>query len=346
MTETPSKKKSWALVLFAFLSILFILFAFAAPALFIRPSGFIIFNEKTAHIGETFGIMSPFIAIAAAMATFAAFWVQYQANKRLAEQNRLQLLTCQKEQRNAEIRNRKQQAINRFYEMLQIHKSNTKELGGRGIFNYHLAEFNLIYGIIDTLYPDHDIKDKIKKAYNLFYRDTEDERFTREFRHQMLKAMEDGHGKLNSDDIAPKAIEKISQLFQNFCNQWECQPYYLFQGHYDELNNYYQHLFLTVKNLAKQNANYLSYEEKRDLLQILRAQLSNTEQVMLCYHWASGNGREWEEDFANGNHFFTQYRMVYNITEGAYTKLKPYFDSCEYINRFGTKEDPIFEFQR
>src|SRR5574344_2655544 len=33
--------------------------------------------------GDSFGIMNPFIAIAAALLTFAAFWVQYNANRKM-----------------------------------------------------------------------------------------------------------------------------------------------------------------------------------------------------------------------------------------------------------------------
>ena len=87
-----------------------ILFALVAPWLFATHSSSIAFNSETGAIGDTFGIMNPFIAIAAALITFAAFWVQYQANQSMLNENR------------------KQQIITRFYEMLKIHRENVKEL--------------------------------------------------------------------------------------------------------------------------------------------------------------------------------------------------------------------------
>ena len=87
-----------------------ILFALVAPWLFVTHSGSTTFNSETGAIGDTFGIMNPFIAIAAALITFAAFWVQYQANQSMLSENQ------------------KQQIITRFYEMLKIHRENVKEL--------------------------------------------------------------------------------------------------------------------------------------------------------------------------------------------------------------------------
>ena len=49
------------------------------PVLLVQP-GFIDFTQ-TGQIGDTIGgTMGPFVAIVAAILTFVAFWVQYQAN--------------------------------------------------------------------------------------------------------------------------------------------------------------------------------------------------------------------------------------------------------------------------
>ena len=56
------------------------------------------------------GLMSPFIAIAAAILTFMAFWVQYTANA------------------NIHAENKKQQDERQFYEMLKIHRDNVEKL--------------------------------------------------------------------------------------------------------------------------------------------------------------------------------------------------------------------------
>ena len=58
-----------------------------------------------------------------------------------------------------------------------------------------------------------------------------------------------------------------------------------------------------------------TYDEKRQFLRILRAQLSSAEQTLLYYNWKSKQGKQWEEDSTKpgGNHFLTDYRMIHNI---------------------------------
>ena len=103
------------------ISFLIIVFSLLAPWLFTTFSSGIVFGEKTGQIGDTFGIMNPIIAIAAAIITFAAFWTQYQANAEMLEENRT-------ERKESIKLNRKQQLVNQFYEMLKIHQNNVSEL--------------------------------------------------------------------------------------------------------------------------------------------------------------------------------------------------------------------------
>lgn len=72
-----------------------ILFSLFAPWLFVGnwPTFFpfskfgpITFSDKTGYIGDTFGIMNPIIAIAAAIITFAAFYMQWLANEKVNKQ--------------------------------------------------------------------------------------------------------------------------------------------------------------------------------------------------------------------------------------------------------------------
>lgn len=70
-----------------------------------------------------------------------------------------------------------------------------------------------------------------------------------------------------------------------------------------------------VKTVVQFDDELFPYEDKRQFLRILRAQLSSAEQVLLYYNWKSGCGEKWEEDSSkpNSNHFFTDYRMIHNI---------------------------------
>ncbi len=76
---------------------------------------------------------------------------------------------------------------------------------------------------------------------------------------------------------------------------WMSFNYKPFSGHQSILAHYYRLLFNIVKLVAKQDEDFISYGKKRDYLRILRAMLSNHEQVLLFYNWNSGFGSEWEE---------------------------------------------------
>jgi uncharacterized membrane protein len=78
----------------------------------------------------------------------------------------------------------------------------------------------------------------------------------------------------------------------------------------DSFGHYFRHLFLIVKFIVSKPETFLSYEEKRNYLRILRASLSINEQIFLYYNWLAEYGGRWEDD---SNHFFTEYRMIHNV---------------------------------
>lgn len=368
-----------------------IIFAILAPFIFTRCCGFIVFDNETGVIGDTFGIMNPFIAIAAAIITFAAFLIQYQANVNMLEENKKQREDNQKEQENIRINNQREQVITRFYEMLNIHRDNVKELEwdqkiydaeslyttcriknkcGRGKFLFYLIEFNAIYKIIETLYGNIDFKEKTKRAYNIFYKGVRDERFSFTLRQEILNKISSSSREIYFDTASffprnntPDYITNKTDLLNAAVELYNHKAFFLtnqpFYGHFEELNNYYRHLFLTVKTIGKEDETYLPYHEKRNLLRILRAQLTSTEQIMLFYNWFSGNGEKWEEESNDGNHFFTKYRMIHNImphwiipfqkkeknNDKSYRRFISYFANCKSVLKYGTSKDPIFEFE-
>lgn len=351
-----------------------LILALFAPMIFSKPHLFesIVFNDKTGAIGDTFGIMNPIIAIAAALITYAAFLTQYKANEAMLEENR--------NQRKESIKlNRKQQLVNQFYEMLKIHQENVKELkwrdkiiyeknennkkksikkfegeviptkeqkffdqiqlnnsnsmdeheyiteNGRYIFKYYLMEFNIAFNLVDILCSENDFFDKVKIAYNIFYkgycnscdslndlilkvRSSIRENGSYELFLQDLSKYLDEKGLKEKKDKIQGSLADFFRLRSFFSIQMP------FCGHFEKLNHYYRHLFLMVKMVAKEDEDVFSYLEKRDLLRILRAQLSNKEQIMLFYNWYSGNGKQWEEFGDAGNHFFTRFRMIHNMT--------------------------------
>ena len=276
-----------------------VFFALIAPWLFTTFSSPIIFNEDTGHIGNTFGIMSPFIAIAAVIVTYLAFRMQLDANEKMFDNSR------------------RMQFERQFYEMLKIHCDNVKSLHtgssytplgseysvrkvaeGRDYFSCLLEEFNLIYENLMKLEGTIDI---FNKTHRIFF--------------------------LGIDLMANHLKKETADFFRSFVFQninkttWQDHPKLipikdsLFMGRMDQLVTYYRHLFLLVKTIVQADSNLFTYADKRQFLRILRAQLSSAEQTLLYYNWKSGCGEQWEEDSTKpgSNHFFTDYRIIHNI---------------------------------
>ena len=376
------------------ISLIFIIIALGAPIIFTKIPAIITFSENSGTIGDTFGMMNPFIAIAAAVITFAAFSVQYEANQEMRNDNK------------------KQQIINRFYEMLRIHRDNvnnlewinkiqyTKEINvkdkmvnpltnnkvndfeptiepddkfiqkkGRQIFFYYIIEFNIAYTLFSIFHPELKTEDKIKKAYHMLYRGLHEDIFDFETLYTIKKAIKTSNDILEYNSIMKKIMEKFSfsteekdKAITALNSLFFHREFYAlrppFENHTGELDNYFRHLFLTVKTIAKEDDKILPKKKKRDLLRILRAQLTEAEQMLLLYNWLSGEGYKWESNATNGNHFFTQYRMIHNISP-IYTTpfyvsssgpetIKNFLDFFKdkwLVKDYCTKEDPMFEFE-
>lgn len=295
--------------------------------------------------GALQGISAPFSAGIAAILTFIAFWTQYSANK-------ITIKEYQKQEKNS-----------RFYEMLKIHKENVSELKfeifilksddnnnidfsdvpsqekkGREIFHYYNIEISFLYKFIciidkvSTGATPAQKKAALVKAYNIFYK----KKFQTPKEEELISNISEAihkssqliiYRKIIHDTISKSSYEQLQKqaLYNLFETLWKHKLFFgkqkPFIGHFVLLNHYYRHLYLTVKLVAE--ANDLSYNSKRDLLRILRAQLTNEEQLMLFYNWLSGNGYQWEAIPENKNkenvvqnNYFSRYRMIHNIYPG------------------------------
>ena len=277
-----------------------VFFALIAPWLFTTFSSPIIFNEDTGHIGNTFGIMSPFIAIAAVIVTYLAFRMQLDANEKMFENSR------------------RMQFERQFYEMLKIHCDKVENLhaeslytdfsaenqfqktaSGQDFFRSLLEEFHLIYS---ELLRFKETDETFSKAYHIFFSgiDSADKELKKEtsahFRNFFTPE--------NNKYLFMKKYPKLAPIVDT-----------LFEGRIDQLVPYYRHLFLLVKTVAQADKHLFSYADKRQFLRILRAQLSSAEQTLLYYNWKSDRAKQWEEDSTKpgSNHFFTDYRIIHNI---------------------------------
>lgn len=366
------------LVLSGAICLLFLVIAFYALSVASTFSDFSSeFYQASANISATlYNSMSPFIAIVAALLTFMAFWMRYNANQEMLKNNA------------------RQEVERQFYEMLHIHKENVKELKwdrwsivessnpkyvcddetiGKGKFFYNNKYgFKPVMGreVFGCLYAEfYHVLVVVKKSIELVsayeklnfdINDIKDYKIMLSFAYKIFF---EGKGTLKGyfdEDASPffegcdNELEKVRNffeeegfssfdqfrvkkcLFDDFGGFIYLHCYYflsliktnnraysfktsfsqffsgsdLFNGHILSLNHYYRHLFQMVKIIANYKESIVKKEEKRKYLRMLRAQLTNFEQLMLFYNWLSGYGCDWENE---KNHFFTTFRMIHNI---------------------------------
>jgi hypothetical protein len=346
------------------ISVILIIVSFLSPYYFTKKEigETLVFDATTGWTGDTLGgIMNPFIALAGAVLTFIAFYIQKIANDDIKNQFKIQQFESQ------------------FYEMLHLHRENLNEMtiggyvfeydnndkskaakkdskkekttSGKKVFVTMLKEFEAIHLICTKVFmfqfklltsPQKEQVDILLKqfifdhSYFVFfnginlYKKSNDrykqndstgflnlvlDDFVRELEAKRNEHLESGIKEFHQYYITGNVL--TSDFKSN--SLWLSFNYKPFSGHQSILAHYYRHLFQTVKFVAKQNNNLISYESKRDYLRVLRSMMSNQEQVLLLYNWYGGFGSNWEEKSLNnrknkkGNYFFTDYRMIHNI---------------------------------
>jgi len=321
----------WKIYFLLVLAFATIVLAFISPFILTRPSVTKDFDFSTSgQIGDTIGgLMNPFIALAGVIVTGLAFYIQFKANQQQRElflkeqaENKRQL---QEQIDNQNKQNQLQQFESQFYEMLKLHRENISEMKingydfeegrtlkkfektteGRKIFVTMKTEFECILSLYSK---DRNLnKEGFQKCYKLFFSGFEefdktypDENIFTELLRKARKQHEEPELDKITTNQARKEFLPYVKLYFNY------EP---FSGHSSRLGHYFRHLYLTVKSIA--NSSIVSdYDEKMKYLRILRAQLSNHEQILLFYNWISEYGSDWE----NKKHsFFTEYCMIHNL---------------------------------
>jgi hypothetical protein len=300
------------------------------------------------QIGDKIGgLMNPFIAISAVIVTGLAFYMQFKANKLVQDQFNLQRFEEQ------------------FYEMIRLHRANIDEMKiegydfvanpnitrqvmfdglsaeksklhkvykiteGRKVFVTMQTELECLFKIWLLDKSNFLSSDSMKMIYELFFNGYEwfnkkyiiDENSVlpisslKKFKKELIAARKKHKNEYNLDRW--KAHKKIQLNFN----------YRPFSGHSSRLAHYFRHLFLTVKFVVNESNKFLEYESKIKYLKLLRAQLSNHEQILLFYNWLGGYGAKWED---KNNNFFTDYCMIHNLW---YDNLFQYEIEDGYINK-------------
>lgn len=330
---------SKALLVLAFI---IILISFISPFFFTRVA----VNEdfdytKTGQIGDTIGgLMNPFIALAGVIVTGLAFYMQYNANR--LQRNLFQYEQTQNKdqfQQQIDFQNKQiqlqqkqlqlQQFESQFYEMLKLHRENISEMkingydfeeisgqlnrfekitDGRKIFVVMQTEFECI---LRFYAKDKKLdKDGFRKCYQLFFSGLD--KYEKAYPDEKIFVGNLKYARRIHENPSKSSIynNKDRKEFLNYVKlDFNYKP---FSGHEQRLGHYFRHLYLTVKSIVNSSI-VVDYEERMRYLRILRAQLSNNEQILLFYNWLSDYGKEWEND---EHPFFTEYCMIHNLWYG------------------------------
>jgi uncharacterized membrane protein len=280
-------------------------------------------------IGDAFGgTFGPIIAWFAAILTFMAFYIQYEANKEQRDQ-------FAKQADDTVI----ERFENRFFELIRIHRENVEEqniqnvIFGRKAFTTYYFELRYIYFVLEHNYGNSDKNIVLDKeqlsnlAYLIFFYG---------IGHASEGVFSHIAPKINSTDffkITLRRLENEKQMYSDFVNDKEknenktgykvlrlknleinhrgknavfIQHYEPFTGHGTKIGHYYRHLFQTVKYVHSQENELFTDDVKYDYVKMLRAQLSNFEQVILYYNSICILGSAWiTEGYIKNYHLLT-----------------------------------------
>jgi hypothetical protein len=265
------------------------------------------------EIGDSIGgIMNPIIGLVASVLTFLAFYMQKRANDDIQIQFKIQQFESQ------------------FFEMLALHKENVNEIGiisyrtgesvkGRQAFIAMAQDYRELISLaelFDTLTPT-----EFEAAYSIFFWGYDEDELKK--LSSVSEAFISGDGVIG-DNVSLPYIKNH-------------------RGYGAALAHYYRHLFMMVKFVV--NSNIVTvYKEKMRYLKILRAQLSNHEQIMLFYNWLSKYGASWED---NENQYFTEYVMIHNLWRKELLQSKFILTKVEELENKPVmlRKKPLFEYQ-
>ncbi|MCK7590607.1 putative phage abortive infection protein [Subsaxibacter sp. CAU 1640] len=264
---------------------------------------------------------------------------------------------------------------NQYYKMIELHRGNVQEMkisffdfqkvpyqdatghgyraqeflrdiDGRKIFVGMLNEFNALYHILENVSNDIELKltpkDLIDYSYQVFFYGKNSKKIDfgdcpGKFKDKLFNILKQKQEEFYNRNKAEDSKFRKNEYYLKF---------YPFEGHESRLAHYYRHLFQTVKYVIQQEEKKLiSYSESRQYLRVLRAQLSNAEQVLLYYNYLADFGNNWDYLGKKGYRFLTKYRMLHNIPfESIATGIEDPRDHFkDYIKKHATEEDPLFE---
>ncbi|MFN8312092.1 MAG: putative phage abortive infection protein [Cyclobacteriaceae bacterium] len=300
--------------------------------------------KELGAVGDSInGVSAPILGLMVVIVTFLAFWVQFEANQELRRDIKIDRFET------------------RFYELLRLHQENVNSIdiagkfSGRKAFVRMYNELRFIYGFIEEQCADwnrNELNAKIKEdnnafmevAYTIFFfglREVSSGRIT--YQHKIHAPF---LTKLKRELKEAKKKNKVIKNNKTVYNlkatsvtmgkiSWN-PTYTPFEGQVSKLGHYYRHLYQLIKFISTNTSLKLTFKEKYEYIKIVRAQLSNHEQVLIYFNSFFSAGNIWWEEinmnFKNERgeviSYFLDYRIIKNLPFN--------------LTRFGP--DPVNEF--
>jgi hypothetical protein len=272
-----------------------------------------------------------------------------------------------------------QQFENQFFEMLKLHKENVNEMKitgydttieetissrkkvlqttrshtvkfieGRKVFVSMVVELTSCYEFLELINSNwnitYDKKDLLELSYRIFFFGSNsqfvtssviDDDFIEKVKTELRRYRKKHRDSSSRINEFPGLNKKIKLYIK----------YSPFTGHESRLGHYYRHLYHMAKFVVdREKDGYFDYNKSREYLKIIRAQMSNDEQLMLYYNYIIGFGADWDYRGNSGNQFFTKYRMLHNLpTLKVNYADDPRVHFKEYIESIKHGEGDLFE---
>jgi len=317
-------RKSVLFITIVFLLITTTLLFFIGPE-FIQSRYYNQAIDDKGSIGDAFGgTLSPIIAWIAAILTFLAFYIQYESNKKQRKQ-------FKKQAEDTAI----ERFESRFFEMIRLHRENVEELNiqniikGRTVFTPMFFELKYIF-LLFKMESEAQIQEKdsvtekelLNISYLVFFygiHDASDDVFRdllanykeRDFFKAAVNRLKLAQEQYSAWKKAPEKDEifRLSINLKNLNVNFE-PTFRPFTGHGQKLSHYYRHLFQTVKYVDQQKNELIDSQRKYEYVKMLRAQLSNFEQILFYYNSCSVLGDSWKD---KKNNLLVRYRLIKNL---------------------------------
>jgi len=231
---------------------------------------------------------------------------------------------------------KKQKFENHFFELLRIHKQNVEEmkmgsLEKREIFKGLYYEFCTCMEILNNHFSVSrnytiDKKNRMNLAYKIFF-------YGNEFNNtwdELKKLISDYKDVIEIQDVITDKLKEYREKSEqnNFAEKTIANTYFVkfvpYLGHSQQLGHYFRHLWQIVNFVDKQ---CFCTKRKYKYIKIIRAQLSDYEQLMFYYNAFSDLGKSWFE--GGKNSLIVRYKLIKNIPlpiAFGYSPLQKFFE--------------------